>query len=350
MYDVGVILGSGISGHGVSENSEDERQLTRTKQRRRVTFVPFPHKTLVSGEDAVCRWSTKSISNTNDSNITEEYDLIQLAAYHDGICMPDKLINRSSSSSLHIFSTAEAIECLSSAKQGRNISVSISGDSYTRQLFLGLGDILLGNSSNHKLTTQQLRIGLLAKYNEVLASRHREDPSFPNVQYTCFGECYGGYTSGDENFSVRCSRCINYFTQFSDSAVGVVGAGVHNLRRAGHIVAKRMKIARDLLPKPKHAKEVATGETSLSVNETIKDFEQFFDLADKTIYVSMPSYQTEKVPIPFRNSTHHTHAGRIYYGLLPSLAPQMKHHPFIDVFQLTKACYWSNCSTDGGHR
>ena len=82
----------------------------------------------------------------------------------------------------------------------------------------------------------------------------------------------------------------------------------------------------------------------------IRDLERFLDLSNRTICVSMPSYQVEKVPLPYRNATHSTHAGRIYDGLLPSLSPRDPGHPFLDVFQLTKACHMDNCSYDGGHR
>ena len=89
-----------------------------------VKFIPFPHKSL--GSDVNCSWETRYI------NDTKNYDAIQLAAFAEGICTP-----HNNSTTIHVFSTEEAIECLSSTKQGRNISVTVSGDSYTRQLFIG---------------------------------------------------------------------------------------------------------------------------------------------------------------------------------------------------------------------
>jgi len=134
--------------------------------------------------------------------------------------------------------------------------------------------------------------------------------------------------------------------------VGVVGAGVHNLRYFGDRVKDKAKREGLGVPDdvPNHARDEAIGETVAAVNETIKDLERFFDLATRTIYVSMPSYQMEKVPRLYENATHNTHAGRIYEGLLPSLAPRDVDHPFLDYFQLTKACHIKNCSYDGGHR
>ena len=98
-----------------------------------MSFVAFPFKSLGGGEDAECTWKTGYIQyfNTTDiisTNKTDEYDSIQAAAYKEGMCIPN---NATLASKLHIFSQAEAIECLSPTIQQRHISVIISGDSYT---------------------------------------------------------------------------------------------------------------------------------------------------------------------------------------------------------------------------
>jgi hypothetical protein len=138
-------------------------------------------------------------------------DPIQNAAYTDGICLP---VN----SSLHVFSMVEAIECL--------ISVIISGDIYTHQLFIGLADILLGRPPNNEIRNQTFRLELIERSNAELAARHVNDTSFPDVQYPmeCFWGCYGSRSSR-YRFSTLCSMCINNVTRVSDSAVAVVGGG-----------------------------------------------------------------------------------------------------------------------------
>mmetsp|Transcript_96 Transcript_96/g.205 ORF Transcript_96/g.205 Transcript_96/m.205 type:complete len:338 (+) Transcript_96:144-1157(+) len=297
-------------------------------QRKRVTFVSFPHKALHSGEDAQCRWVTGSPSDA--------FDPIQNAAYTEGMCIPP-----SPHSSLHVFSTAEAIECLSPTIQNLNISITVGGDSYTRQLFIGLADILLGRPSKEEIRDQATRLELVERSNKELAARHGNDSSFPNVQFPerCFWICFGSGSS-KEPFSVMCSNCINSFTKLSNHAVAVVGAGVHVL---GYFTRK---IDHHVPPE----KAVEDEAVVAAVNNTIDDLKRFFILADRTIYVSMPCYQTEKVPLPYKNATHNSAAGEIYEGLLPYLAPHDKTHPFVDVFQLTRACHMDNCSYDGGHR
>ena len=227
--------------------------------------MPFPHRPLVSGEDAQCRWTTGYISAATPRR---SLDPIQLAAYSEGVCVPDGL-----DSALHVFSTAEAIECLNSTEQGRVISVTVCGDSYTRQLFIGLADVLLGRPSDEQITTQARRLGLLAESNERLAHLHGNDTSFPDVQYPmeCFGECYGKYSNAKAPFSVRCSGCVNDFTSRSEDAVGVVGAGVHNLWYFGERVRERMRRNGEEAVTPLVARDEASGETAESVNETIRD-------------------------------------------------------------------------------
>jgi hypothetical protein len=134
----------------------------------------------------------------------------------------------------------------------------------------------------------------------------------------------------------------------SNDSVSVVGAGVHVLTYFNNQVNKLLP-ANERGFKPT-ARDVPEGDTIAAVNETIKDFERFFNLSKNLIYVSMPSYDIEKVPVAYKNASHNTYAGVIHRGLLPSLAPQNMQHPFIDVFQLTRACYMKNCSYDGGHR
>jgi len=158
-------------------------------QQKRVTFVSYPYKALPSGEAAQCRWMMGSSSAALDP--------IQNAAYTDGICLP---VN----SSLHVFSMVEAIECL--------ISVIISGDIYTRQLFIGLADILLRRPPNNEIRNQTFRLELIERSNAELAARHVNDTSFPDVQYPmeCFWGCYGSGSSR-YRFSILFSMCIRLY-------------------------------------------------------------------------------------------------------------------------------------------
>ena len=99
---------SNISSVHMLKNDDDKAS--------RVRFIPFPHNTLGSGVDMQCQWETKRIADT------AKYDSTQLAAFLEGICIPHRL-----KSSIHVFSSNEAKECLQSRQ------VIISGDSYMKQ-------------------------------------------------------------------------------------------------------------------------------------------------------------------------------------------------------------------------
>ena len=210
-----------------------------------------------------------------------------------------------------IFSSNEAKECLSLKR------IIISGDSYNRQLFIGLADVLLSKyiKNGTEILNSTIRNKATEIANAVLEKRHKTDPTFPHVQFGCNQECYGNPLP----FSDACSKCINEYTK-DDNAVAVVGAGIH-------------------LTKNKALREGRS---------TVEEMNKFLDQAKKVIWVSMPSYQLGKVPGKFRE--HHVGHGRIYDEMLPTLAPLNPKQPFLDVFQLTDSCIAANCSYDGGHR
>ncbi|KAL7477736.1 hypothetical protein ACHAW6_003530, partial [Cyclotella cf. meneghiniana] len=272
---------------------------TLIEQQAGVRFLPYPYKTIGSGEDVQCSWQTISI---NDTNL---YDATQLAAFREGVCIPSKF-----TSSFHIFSSAEAVECLSPTAQNQSIELIISGDSYMKQLFVGLADILMSKKLKGDAeilgANQRNQIVGLAQYG--LRKRRENNSSYPVVSYRCEDECY----PRQGPFSTTCANCINKLTSKADSVVGIVGAGIH------------------------------------IKNHTSDEINRFLLKAKNTIFVSGPSYQTEKVPQEYRSSN--SRIENVYYELLPNVAPQNPQHPFLDVFQMTRSCYMKNCSYDGGHR
>ena len=295
--------------HQRNEEIDDEdignlaRRRKRRRRRRRVaSFVPFPHNTLGSGIDVECEWETRISPPNDDIDYDEDdieddegdagagivHDTIQRDAFAEGICVPPPL-----NASLHVYSSYEARECLASR------GVIISGDSYMKQLFVGLADVLLSTKLNGdaQMIGSVKRSAVVASANRLLASRHEEDASFPIVEYRCEEECYG-YTLP---FGSTCAKCINPLTIGGNgSTVAVVGAGVHI----------------------KH--------------DTVGEIRAFLDMAIGTIFVSMPAGSNRSL--------------RIYEGLLPYVAPNVPHRPFLDVYQLTRSCTMENCSYDGGHR
>ncbi|KAL3757820.1 hypothetical protein ACHAWU_006128 [Discostella pseudostelligera] len=243
-----------------------------TQRNNHYRFIPFPYNTLGSGADMQCQWETKDMPNPNT------YDMIQLTAYREG----------------------EARECLSSRR------VVVSGDSYTKQLFVAMADILVGELLNDDeeilISTQRSQFVEMAQ--QLLASEHEKEPSFPVIEYRCEAECYGKKSS----FSKICSDCMNSYTLDDDNFVAVVGAGVHILE----------------------------GNT---LNFTIREINKFLSLSTRTIFMSTPS----------SDPTNSSRRDGLYESLLPNLAPRNPQHPFLDVHQLTRSCVMKNCSFDGGH-
>lgn len=265
-----------------------------------VKFIQYPHNTLGSGADMQCHWETTFVSNRS------AYDYIQLSAFEEGICIP-----KNPNVTIHIFSSVEAKQCLNSKR------VVISGDSYMRQLFVGLADILLGKKlkNDAQIINGSLRTQFVETANHWLSQRHKKDESFPIAEYSCEQPCYGRDTS----FSKICSECINSFTLEDEQTVAVVGAGVHIMNRLGK-----------------------------DVNATAREIDTFLNLTKRTIFVSMPSYQLEKVPDEYKEAS--SVRNNLYGAVLPLLAPRNPDHPFLDVYQLTRSCTMNNCSYDGGHR
>jgi hypothetical protein len=242
---------------------------------------------------------------------SELLDFTQRNAYTEGVCIPPTLKN-----TLHIFSSAEAIECLSPAVQKRDIRVMLSGDSYMKQLYIGLSDILLSKQSSgaKEIRNSVERQKVLLNAEHWMDNRRRSNSSFPFVQYRCGEECYGKMAME------KCSECMDNFSGNSRSSdVWVVGFAVHN-----YIRVKRR------------------------VDVVVKEINQFLDAEEgknRTIYVGSPYY------VPHENYTdQHGNMESVYRGVLPNVAPENPAHPFLDVFELTQSCVMKNCSVDGGHR
>eukprot|EP00984_Skeletonema_dohrnii_P031131 scaffold23237_cov136-Skeletonema_dohrnii-CCMP3373.AAC.3 len=277
----------------------------------KVRFIPYPHKTLGSGASVQCQWETRHNIPTNNTSTTL-LDFTQRNAYIEGVCIPPTIHD-----TLHIFSSAEAIECLSSEIQHREIRVILSGDSYMKQLYIGLADILLSKhiSDDRQMRDSQQRKKVLSTAHYWMKKRHETNATFPFVQYQCEDECYG------KNALDVCSQCISSFSGNTNHSndVWVVGVGIHTYARANR-----------------------------QVDTAVQNIQQFLNTEqqhNRTIYVSPPHFfHREDYP------TQSINMERLYRGLLPHVAPENAAHPFLDVFELTQSCTMENCTYDGGHR
>ena len=288
--------------------SKAEDEPTTSKQplhKRSVRFIPYPHRTLGSGASLQCQWETRPILDNNTS-----LDFTQQNAYREGICIPPTL-----NETLHIFSSEEAIECLSSKAQNRDIKLMLSGDSYMKQLTIGLADILLSTHirDDEEMMNSDQRIEILSATHQAMETRRRQaNSTFPHVRYTGM-QCYG-----DKPLNTTCRDAIN--KDGGDSStdyVWIIGSAVHIYTRQKQVVSA-----------------------------AVREINDFLDRNERILYVSPPFYYPHE---KFTDKLVRDQA-EVYKGLLPSVAPNNADNPFMDVYELTRACTWENCSFDRAHR
>jgi len=280
----------------------------RLHQRTSVRFIPYPHKTLGSGTSLQCQWETRPKVSSNTSK--ESYlDFTQQNAFTEGICIPPTL-----NDTLHIFSSEEAIECLSPKAQNRDIKLMLSGDSYMKQLYIGLADILLSKhiSDGKEIfaSTPRSEVTTIAQHEMEKRRSEEKNSKFPFVQYG--SQCYG-----QAPLSENCLKIVKELgTDNSTDHVFIIGSAVH--------IYLRQK----------------------QVNATVQEINNFLDVTNRTIFVSPPYYYPD---IQFTAELVRDQA-EVYSGLLPNVAPENADHPFLDVYELTRSCMWKNCSYDKAHR
>ena len=130
-----------------------------------VEFVPFPHNSLAVGTSATCQWRAMAAKKSDPvvqsllGGDSQTPDLIQVKALEEGVCVPND--NVGSRPKLHLFSTQQAKDCLS------NITLALGGDSYMRNLFIGLGETLFGNPTNNLVPDGSFRNSVLRGTSQV---------------------------------------------------------------------------------------------------------------------------------------------------------------------------------------
>ena len=139
-----------------------------------IRFIPYPHRQIGVGKELQCVWKSRKSSNdaggdkkkkmskdgnrmtnqetssllfgtsptavtTEEESTTTTTDLVQEQALSEGVCLP---MHKPIADRFHLFSTEQARQCLS------HQTVIVSGDSFAHELYIGLGDVLLGKPSN----------------------------------------------------------------------------------------------------------------------------------------------------------------------------------------------------------
>ena len=318
------------------------------------SYVPYPHRSIGFASDANCQWTGLDPSDDRaidllsfNRNGNEPIDIIQSTILEEGMCLPirnnteryvrstngktDTSKNKegtkddsasltadsSTPSPLRIFSASQARHCLA------NVTLGVTGDSYTRNLFIDFGATLLGRPTDIEIIGGNYRSDLLMLMNHELQQLHKLYPNdFPNVQWICHWECYGKLMP----YHSKCSECVNKFRRQEqnkrpDGVAVFIGNGVHI----------------------RHSHDA-------DLNATMQDIEQFWQESPGVLYATPVAYQTQKVPEAFRNSATMKRSDMMYYAEVDAEASTDGAIRLFDYFQLTKACWMDNCTYDGGHR
>lgn len=209
----------------------------------------------------------------------------------------------------HIFSQKEALQCLAGQR------ILFSGDSYHMHTFIGLADILLGDPVNFELTSSGARRATLVRRMSQLQLL----PATEGITWVkaCHSDCSSA-------FDGNCSSCLLSNVATAPTLAVIVSGGVH-----WH-GDKEALLRRSLLKLP--GVLWATGPS-------------YAPSLIPPMYLETMSKQT--IPALVRLYRETTRPGGIAESTTTWSPAGV---PVVDMFQVTRACVWANCSVDGGHR
>eukprot|EP01034_Spumella_vulgaris_P043678 gene43678-54265_t len=250
---------------------------------------------------------------------SNKLDLVQESALIDGIFLahPNNVTGSASTAhrstnKVHIFSSSETRTCL------RDKRIVLAGDSYMKQMFIGLGDILLNDPSNRFIWGKQIR---LETFNNT--RRRLNNLSHINVQFEFESISYKDITSFMRIFNDSLS-----LLQQTDAFV--VNSLVHhfNLHINGSMEVEAARYMESMS---------TLFRSSLAHNIPLT-------------WATGPSYDLSKVPPEYRAVTLKRPTDDINRQTMQLASGDDTRIPVLDFFTLTRACEWSNCTADGGHR
>ena len=308
------------SPHFVTNSTLDPPAIRHVPEERiggKVFFVPFPHRNIGVGiAAAACEWQYRDATNFRDPFVASllgrdfrTVDTVQSQALSEMICIPRDL---NQIFELHVYSAAQARKCLG------NVTLGLAGDSYTRNLFIELGAVLFGTTTNVEIVGGKHRSDLLHMMNEDIEGyRDQWDAYFPDVRWICHEECYGKQAG----FVELCSGCLKRFRSSlsgdGKDVVTFVGAGTHFWDD--------------------------------NITATMDTFRRFWNATPETIFATLVSYSPSKIPIQFRKKTN-LKGKTLAYRQQIDQSGLYDNVKIFDYFQLTEACWMDNCTKDGGHR
>lgn len=240
-------------------------------------------------------------------------DKIQIAAAREGF------FTSTNHEKMNIFSALEARNCL------RHKKIHVAGDSYTRQLYIALLEILQGYPRSHEFTNGHERNSALLTMQKKVA-RSLEDVDI-TISFVCHDECYPyrNLTSMD------CGKCLSNLSTNVDA--NVVSFQVH---RVQHIIKNN------------------GGDRKATIQSFGHEvLNEIFKRVPHVIWGTGPSYNRQKIPYPYNetmkldlHNTAYVHMMKMFTAS-DDLKARKIH--LLDFHALSRACTWDNCTSDGGH-
>ena len=279
-------------------------------------FTKYPHNRIFNDflEGGYWDYNYGRLGNNKNTDINymhvnismSNHDKIQSVALLDGIFIPN--ITKGNGRIYHIYSSQEARRCLAGK------TVYICGDSYMEQMFIGLGDILLGDPTNVEMHNSPTRNSVCHDRSESL----KKITDLHNIDYA-FSYCIHG------DLNCFMDQFLKIKSQWSRIHAVVLHCLVHDIDIHG-------------------TSENSAKNYMLKLGSIFNFTKQGLPLT----WATGPSYDISKVPILYKNRTNERPTVRLGFESI-ELARTVGI-PLLDFFTLTDRCIAKNCSSDGGHR
>mmetsp|Transcript_2853 Transcript_2853/g.6789 ORF Transcript_2853/g.6789 Transcript_2853/m.6789 type:complete len:324 (+) Transcript_2853:414-1385(+) len=224
-----------------------------------------------------------------------------------------------------LYSSKQAIECL------RTKRVVFAGDSYSKQAFIGLVDVLTGEASNTEIRTGHARVQeLLLAQKRVHKHLH---PQGIRLTWQCSAhwQCYG------ETGNLK--HCVQCLHELSADAI-LLSTGIHLLNHVRKTHAEPSTLDQ------RARAAVDSVEAAAVMNETQRAFHGVHNL----IWGTAPTYMKARIPEPYRETMPLSAMEHVYHRTLALVAATHGRVKLVDFHRMTGSCVWENCTVDGGHR
>eukprot|EP01052_Picozoa_sp_SAG31_P000736 SAG31_NODE_21_length_34109_cov_60.598824_20_plen_537_part_00 len=358
---------SGDNTKARREQTTNQKLHTKGRLTKNVAFVPFPHQSLQE-------------FTTNETTIQGSWkpaafgggDAIILAAGKD-----TRFVTAGSKRQFHIFSTNDARECL------KDRTVDFAGESYHKQTFVGLADILLGSTSNDE-NPNHIRARRKPPYvdeDAKAAQAALNDSGFANIRLICslHPQCYGQTKGPPEdgapgphprnhhawlrmvqstpelNSLEQCAKCLHSASADKSDAL-FVSANSHLLVSRDENFGK--------LVKTHSGKKVKMQRSVNAKFLALQDIKSLWNEFSNIVWVTGPGHaiamasETQKALLGDAHSefvagqhiSAQTWLDYVTCGpLYSSAGVNGPRPPCVDFHHMTAACQFENCSADGAH-